>query len=161
MKFYILLISLLLSACSVLPPVFNDARIKEISYAQALEHAEVHTDTMVRWGGVIIGLENAEQQDMLQVLFHPLDSYGRPDVDKPSEGYFLVSSPEPLDQEQYIEGREIVVVGILAGKTEPLTKYGGAELPLIKATGIHLWAVVYRNNYYWHCPSCYFQQLYW
>ncbi len=161
MKFYALLMSLLLGACSVLPPVFNDARIKEIPYTQALENAEAHTDTMVRWGGVIIGVENAEQQSMLQVLFHPLDNYGRPDIDTPSKGYFVVKSPEPLNSEQYIEGREMVVVGTLAGKTEPLARYGNVGLPLIKAIGIHLWPIAYRNNYYWHCPSCYFQQLYW
>lgn len=160
MKFYALLISFLLSACSVLPPVFNDSNIKHISYTQVLENKEDFEDTLVRWGGVIIGLENDTNQSTLQVMYYPLDRYGRPDIDNSSEGYFVIKSPEPLDPKQYTEGRELVAVGIIA-KKEPSVSRGSTRLPLIKASGIHLWPITYRENYYFHCPSCYFQQLYW
>jgi len=161
MKFYILLISLLLSACSVLPSVFNDSRIKDVAYAQVLADADSYKNTMVRWGGVIIGLENKDNQSTLRVMFYPLDYYGRPDIDSSSEGYFVIKSPEPLDPNEYTEGRELVAVGVIEGTTVPSPGHDGIGLPVIKASGIHLWSVAYRNNYYWHCPSCYFQQLYW
>jgi len=161
MKFFALLISLLLSACSVLPPVFNDSNIKNLSYTQVMGSNGNLEGALVRWGGVIIGLENNESQSTLKVMYYPIDRYGRPDIDSSSEGYFVINSPEPLDSKQYTEGRELVAVGVIAGKTEPSAKYGSTGLPVIKATGIHLWPLVYRENYYFHCPSCYFQQLYW
>jgi len=161
MKLHIFLLCLLLGGCSVLPPAFNDSRIKPVSYNQAIESPENFEDNLVRWGGVIIDLENEDQQSTIKVLFYPLDYYGRPDLDKPSEGYFVIKSPERLDPEQYAISRELIVVGAIAGKTGPSAKYGETGLPLIKANGIHLWPVSYHNNYYWHCPSCYFQQLYW
>lgn len=162
MRFYILLISLLLlSGCSALPSVFSDARIKDVAYAQVLADAESYTNTMVRWGGVIIGLENEESQNTLKVMSYPLDYYGRPDIDSESEGYFVIKSPERLDPEQYTAGRELVAVGVIEGKTVPSPGHDSIGLPVIKASGIHLWPVAYRSNYYWHCPSCYFQQLYW
>jgi outer membrane lipoprotein len=161
MKFYILLISLLLSACSALPSVFSDARIKDVAYAELLADAESYTNTMVRWGGVIIGLENEASQSTLKVMFYPLDYYGRPDFDSASAGYFVIKSPERLDPGQYTEGRGLVAVGIVEGRTVSSSGHDGIGLPVIKASSIHLWPVAYRNNYYWHCPSCYFQQLYW
>lgn len=161
MKRHSLLLMLVLSACSVLPTVFNDARIKDVAYAQLLASPDIYRDTMVRWGGVIIGLENIENQSLLQVMYYPLDRYGRPDIDSSSEGYFVIQSPVPLDPKEYTEGRELVAVGVIAGKTESSSMQGRGGLPLIKASGIHLWPITYRDNYYLHCPSCYFQQLYW
>ena len=161
MKYCILLISMALGACSVLPPAFEDARIKDVNYAQVVADVESYTNEMVRWGGVIISLENIEKQSALQVIFYPLDYYGRPDIDSSSEGYFIIKSPEHLDPEQFTVGRELVAVGTIAGSAQPELSSGSTDLPLMKATGIYLWPVMYRENYYIHCPHCYYQQLFW
>lgn len=161
MRIFLIAISLLLGACSTLPPAFEDGNIKHISYARVSEDAQRYKNTRVRWGGVIIDLKNEENFSLMQVQFYPLDFYGRPEIDETSAGHFFIKSAEKLDPKDYAANREIAVVGVIEGKTGPSESHGTTGLPLIKATAIHLWPIAYRNNYYRHCPSCYFRQLFW
>ena len=160
-RLFLIAASLLLGACSTLPPAFEDARIKDISYAQVSADAQHYKNTLVRWGGVVVEVKQEDKDSIMQVLYYPLDYYGRPDIDKPSEGYFLVKSTQTLDPKIFFASREIVVVGAIAGKTEPAAESGRAGLPLLNATTIHLWPIAYRENYYRYCPDCYFRQLFW
>jgi len=167
MRLYLLLINLLIGACSTLPPAFEDDRIKEISYAQVSENAQSYNNTLVKWGGVITEVNNEGNSNLMQVLYYPLDYYGRPEIAKPNEGYFIVKSPETLDPKDYPAGREVVVVGVIEGKTEPTeptepyASSANERLPLISANAVYLWPIAYRDNYYRYCPSCYFRQLFW
>lgn len=161
MRFCLLFISLLLGACSAMPPAFEIEGIREVSYAQVSENTQSYKDTLVQWGGVIIEVNHEQNASLMQVLFYPLDYYGRPEIDKPSAGYFIVKSSKTLDPEDYVASREVVVVGSVAGKTEVSASYGNTSLPLIEATAIHLWPIAYRDNYYRYCPTCYFRQLFW
>lgn len=161
MKFYLILISLLLGACSILPPAFEDPQITNISYTKVSADIENYKKTMVRWGGVIVEVNNDKDFSWMEVTFYPLDYYGRPKIDKPSEGRFIIRSPEYLEPRDYAKNREIIVVGEIEGKTDGSVNYKNPGLPLIKATAIHLWPINYRDNYYGHCRSCYFLQLFW
>lgn len=161
MRLLLITISLLLGACSTLPPAFEDARIKDISYAQVSADAKSYQSDLVQWGGVVVEVKQEDNNSLMQVLYYPLDYYGRPDIDKPSEGYFLVESTERLDPKIYSASREIVVVGVIEGKTKSSAESGLTGLPLIKATAVHPWPIAYRDNYYRYCPSCYFRQLFW
>lgn len=160
-RLFLIAASLLLGACSTLPPAFEDARIKDVSYAQVSADAEPYTNQLVRWGGIVVEVKKEGDDNMMQVLSYPLDSYGRPDIDKPSEGYFLVKSTKKLDPKIFFASREIVVVGVIEGKTEPSAESGRTGLPLLNATAIHPWPIAYRDNYYRYCPDCYFRQLFW
>ncbi|MDR4517533.1 MAG: Slp family lipoprotein [Nitrosomonas sp.] len=161
MRLFLIAIGLLLGACSSMPPSLDDTRIKNISYAQASADAQSYQNTLVRWGGVVVEVKQEDKDSIMQVLYYPLDYYGRPDIDKPSEGYFLVKSTQTLDPKIFFASREIVVVGAIAGKTEPAAESGRAGLPLLNATTIHPWPIAYRDNYYRYCPDCYFRQLFW
>lgn len=161
-RLFLIAASLLLGACSTLPPAFEDARIKDISYAQVSADAQHYKNTLVRWGGVVVEVKKENKDNRMQVLYYPLDYYGRPDIDKPSEGYFLVKSDKTLDPKIFFASREVVVVGVIEGKTEPTAESGLTGLPIvISATAVHPWPVAYRENYYRYCPSCYFRQLFW
>jgi len=161
MKYYRILIGLLLTGCSVLPPAFNDTRVEHISYSQVMEDVQRYENEYVRWGGVVVDVRKEQSGSLMQVLFYPLDHYGRPKVDQPAEGYFLLKSPGNSDQDIVYDDKEIVTIGVVEGKTKPLDKQGNTALPLIHATAIHPWPIAYRENYYQHCPSCYFKQLFW
>lgn len=161
MKFYLILISLLLGACSTLPPAFKDPHITNISYAEVNADIKSYKKTLVRWGGVIVDVKSDENFSWMEVIFYPLDYYGRPKINKPSEGRFVIKSPEFLDPKNYAKNREIIAVGIIEGKTEHTDSHMSSSLPLIKATAIHLWPINYRDNYYGHRRSCYFMQLFW
>ncbi|SFI28752.1 outer membrane lipoprotein [Nitrosomonas sp. Nm34] len=161
MRFYLILTSLLLSACSTLPLAFEDPHITKISYAEVNADIESNKNTLVRWGGVIADVKNDENFSWMEVIFYPLDYYGRPKINKPSEGRFVIKSPEFLDPKNYAKNREIITVGVIEGRTEHITSPDSSELPLITATAIHLWPINYRDNYYGHCRFCYFMQLFW
>lgn len=161
MKFFLVVVSFLLSACSTLPSAFESADIQALTYAQVKRDAEKHKNTYVKWGGVVIDLKEVESGSLMHVMFYPLDYYDRPDIEKPSEGYFLIKSEKKLDPKIYYSSREIVAVGAIEGKTDYSDTYGSTGLPMINARAIHAWPVAYRENYYYYCPTCYFKQLFW
>ena len=96
MNRYLIFLCVFLSACSNLPPVIEDAPEIDISYSQALQNIAGHMNAPVRWGGVILDVENEQQFSLVQVLSYPLNNYGRPKPDKPNEGRFLIKSSEYL-----------------------------------------------------------------
>ena len=127
----------------------------DISYNQANQNTENYENAPVRWGGVIVDVENEEDYSLMQVLFYLLDYYGRPQVDKP-EGRFVIKSPEFLDPAIYVSGREITVAGLIDGKIERTIDKKKIMVPLITSTAIHLWPSRYRNDnydYYYGYPS--------
>ena len=119
MKRHLIAICLLfLSACSNLPPAIEDPPLYDISYSQATQNIARFKDAPVRWGGVVIDVENEQNFSLVQILYYPLNSYGRPRLDKPNEGRFLIKSPEFLDPAVYTKDSEITVAGILKGDVE-------------------------------------------
>ncbi len=118
----------------------------DVPYSQASQ--STNKDASVRWGGVIIEVENEQDSSLVQVLFHPLDSYGRPQLNKPGEGRFVIKSTEFLDPVVYAKDKEVTVAGILAGNIERTIGKRVVRLPLISATAIHLWPPNERDNFY-------------
>jgi outer membrane lipoprotein len=161
MRHYLIFICLLLSACAVLPPAFEEEQKKAISYKPVSEDLASYKDTVVRWGGVIVDVNNEENYSLMQVLYYPLDYYGRPDLDKPSEGQFVIKSTNFLDPKAYAVNRKISVVGKIDRETERVIDSNNISIPLIISKGIYLWPMRYDGNYYRLCPSCYYRQLFW
>jgi len=165
MRIYLIFVYLLLSACATLPPAFEDAQVTDISYLQVSVDLDSYKNTSVRWGGVIVDVENDENFSLMQVLFYPLDYYGRPELDKPSEGRFAIKSAKFLDPMDYLADREIIAVGVIDGEIERTIDNKRLRMPLITSEAIHLWPVNFRGNYYGNCRfccrSCYFRQLFW
>ena len=61
MKRYLLSIYLLLlSACSNLPPAIEDPPLFDLSYSQATQKISQYKEAPVRWGGIIIDVENEQ-----------------------------------------------------------------------------------------------------
>jgi len=148
MRRYLLLICLLLNACSNLPLAIKNPPQFDISYSQAVQKISNYKDAPVRWGGLIINVENEQNFSLVQVLYYPLDSGGKPQVDQPNEGRFIIKSPEFLDPAVYTVNTKITVAGTLAGDLERTIGKKVMRLPLISATAIHLWPVyVYDNRY--------------
>jgi len=139
---------LLLSACSNLPPAIEDAPLYDISYSQATRNIAQYKDAPVRWGGVVIDVENEQNFSLVQVLYYPLNSYGRPRLDKPNEGRFLIKSPQFLDPAVYTKDTEITVAGTLKGDIERTVGNKTLRLPLISSSVMYLWSAYAPVNYY-------------
>lgn len=162
MKLYLIFICLLLSACSSLPPVIKDARVTDITYDQASEDLDGYKNSLVRWGGVIVSVENNENSSLMRVMYYPLDNYDRPQLNEPSAGRFVIRSQEYLNPERYSVDREVTVLGVIDSDIGSTVGSNTRDwVPLIKSTAIHLWPINYRSNYYGNCRSCYFRQLFW
>lgn len=146
MRFHILLACLALSACAGLPSAVRDVPVKDISYSQASQNPNSYKDTAVRWGGVIVDVDNEENFTLVQVLSYPLNFYGRPQLTKPSEGRFVIKSSEFLDPAVYAKDKEITVAGVLEGDIQRTIGKKTVRLPLLSSTTAYLWPV-YQNNY--------------
>jgi outer membrane lipoprotein len=149
MKKYLWLIcAALLNACSTLPSAIKDAPLYDISYSQAIQNALQYKNAPVRWGGVVIDVENEQNYSLVQVMSYPLGSYGRPRLDNANEGRFIIRSPEFLDPAIYKKDSEITVAGTLQ---EPVERKVGNKtllLPMVSAAVIHQWPAYVRGNYY-------------
>jgi outer membrane lipoprotein len=148
MKRYLLTICLMLNACTSLPPAIKDPPPSDISYNQAMQNIAGYKNAPVRWGGLIIDVENEQNSTIVQVLYYPLDSDGKPRTDELNEGRFLFKTPEFLDPAVYAKNMEITVAGTLIGEAERMIGKKTMRLPLISATTIYRWPIyVYDNRY--------------
>ncbi|MGZ8195913.1 MAG: Slp family lipoprotein [Methylosarcina sp.] len=139
----------LLSACSTLPPAIKNAPLVDVSYQQASTSINSYKNVPIRWGGVIIDLQNEQTYSLLQVLSYPLDSNGRPSTDKSYQGRFLIKTSEFLDPAVYVEGKEITAAGVLKGDSEQQIGNKTLRLPMIESTVLHLWPEYTTNRYYY------------
>lgn len=147
MRQYLLLGCLLLSACAGLPAAVKDVPVTDVPYSQASQNPSGYKDTSVRWGGVIIDVDNEENFTLVQVLSYPLNFYGRPQLNKQSEGRFVVKSTEFLDPAVYAKDKEITIAGTINGDIERTIGKKAVRMPLLASKAIYLWPV-YQNNPY-------------
>ena len=120
----------------------------DISYTEATRDIAHFKEAPVRWGGVIVDVENEQKFSFIQVLYYPLNNYGRPQLDQPNKGRFLVKSPEFLDPAVYKKDKEITVSGTIKGDIERTIGNKTLRLPLISAQVMHLWPAYLPVNYY-------------
>lgn len=148
----LLLVSLLflLNGCASLPPAVRDFPVTEVPYQIVSQNIEAYKDVPVRWGGVIIDVENEKEFSLVQVLFYPLDYKGYPQITEKGEGRFVIESSDFLDPAIYAKDHEITVAGIIKGDIERTVGNKTIRVPLISATAIYLWPKDYRYNYYGH-----------
>ncbi|MDP2901775.1 MAG: Slp family lipoprotein [Methylovulum sp.] len=148
MKWYLPLYCLALNACSNLPPAIQDAPLYDISYSQAVQNIANYRESPVRWGGMIVDVENEQDYTLVQVLYYPLNSYGRPLTDQANEGRFVIKSPEFLDPAVYAKNTAITVAGTLKGDIERTVGKKIMRLPLISTTVIYQWPKYDPNGAY-------------
>lgn len=145
----ILLISVcLLSACSQLPPTIKNPPLYDVSYNEAIQNIANFKNAPVRWGGIIVDVENEQDFSLVQVLSYPLGSNGRPQTEQPNQGRFLIKSVEFLDPAVYVKNAEITVAGTLIGDLKRTIGKRIMYLPLLSATVTYLWPSYVRDPYY-------------
>ncbi len=148
MKRYLVMLCLVLNACSGLPPAIKEPPLYDISYTEAVQKTANYKNAPVRWGGTIVDVENEQNFSLVQVLYYPLDSDGEPKTDKQYSGRFVFKSQEFLDPAVYSKDAKITVAGILIGDLERTVGKKVLSLPLISATTIYLWPVYEYDSRY-------------
>jgi len=141
---FLLLIVLAVFGCATTPPSIVDSRIVNVPYSEA----NSHKNDVVRWGGLITDIENEENHSLILVEFHPLDELGRPQLDQPSEGEFVIKTSKPLDSGIYVEYSEVTVVGILDGDISLPVDEKNESLPLIVSTDPEKYPYLWAEDYH-------------
>ena len=148
MKYVLPLIFILLTACSNLPTAIQDPPAFDLGYQEAAMNITKYKNAPVRWGGTIVQVENEPNFSAIQVLSYPLGRYGRPDLDEPNQGRFVLKSPAFLDPGVYKKDTAITVAGVLQGDAERTVGNKTLRLPLVASTQLHLWEEVDYYPYY-------------
>lgn len=115
---------------------------------------QAHLGDRVRWGGVIIRVENLPDGSAIEVLARPLDAAGRPLPEVGALGRFIARTTEFVDPLVYKSDSEITLGGTLV---EPQTRNIGGyayAYPVVEVDALHLWAPrpVPRDPPYWEDP---------
>jgi outer membrane lipoprotein len=148
MKYFFIGLVLLLTACSGIPTAIENPPKLDLSYSSVVQNIKQYKDAPIRWGGIIIDIENEQQYSLVQVLLYPLNGYGRPRLDLANEGRFFIKSPDFLDPLIYKKDTEITVAGTLSGTLDKTIGKKVLAIPVIASTVMQLWPKYDNRNYY-------------
>lgn len=147
MRSLILILYLFVSACANVPPIIQSAPTVDLSIDEVLKNITGNRGKDIRWGGSIVKVRNEQNYTDIQLLYYPLNSYGRPDVEQSSQGRFIIHSQEFLDPAVYVEGKQVTVAGKLKGSVEHKVGNKSLTLPIVDAQEIYLWPKYRRPGY--------------
>ncbi len=144
----LLALGLFLTGCATTPRAIRKAPPGDLQLAEARENVSAHKGTLIRWGGVIISVGNEHNETWIEVLEYKLRRSGRPNLDSPSDGRFLIRVDRFLDPVIYAKDREITVVGTLEGGVERSIGKQPYSFPVVHADEHHLWKAERKYGYY-------------
>ena len=96
----------------------------------------------VRWGGLVVKVENRAEQTWIEIVRLDLNSFGRPLTSGSSDGRFIASFDRFLDPVVYEVGRLLTVVGRIEGsERRPIGEFEYL-FPIVAVEGSYLWQAV-------------------
>jgi outer membrane lipoprotein len=138
--FLLLIMVLWVGGCApVFPKEALDRVDRRATFKELQKDPEQFLGTWVMVAGVIISIKTTKDGSYIEVLQKPTDRDGRPlDTDE-TEGRFVAQADQFLDEAVYHPGRQITVIGEVAGKkTMPIDEIM-YQYPLLTAKALHLW----------------------
>lgn len=115
-----------------------------VSYQDAASKADQVKGQSIRWGGAIVKVENKEKSTMLEMVYYPLTSYGRPLSSDESMGRFRIHVNGFMDPMVYQVGRLMTFTGELTGVEEGLVGEHKYVFPSANVTNYYLWKKLQR-----------------
>ncbi|WP_233267423.1 Slp family lipoprotein [Paraglaciecola sp. L3A3] len=141
----ILLVTLFLVGCVNFP---DKLKVEDpnnlVSYQDAASKAEQVTGKQIRWGGAIAKIENKEKTTILEMVYYPLTSYGRPVSDDESMGRYRIEFNGFMDPLVYQEGRLMTFTGELRGLEKGLVGEHNYVFPSVKGKEFYIWKKLQR-----------------
>src|SRR5690606_12703316 len=89
-------------------------------------------------GGTILSAETLQEGTFIEVLTHPTDRRGEPELNEPAVGRFLLLHPGYLDTLIYQEGRRIVAAGRIIGERRMENDETSRAFPLLTPLEVKL-----------------------
>ena len=139
------------SSKAIRTPVLNSPTVE-----QAIKNQ--NTAELIRWGGVIISVENKADHTLIEVVDRPLTRHGTPKDTNESGGRFLAKSQQFIDPENVKTDQIITVSGTLTGYTTGLIGEYEYVYPVVEINEYKIWPQsnrrVNRGYYepYWYDP---------
>jgi outer membrane lipoprotein len=143
--------ALALSGCASVPAPIAGNDFAAVTPQQAVsQHA---SDARVRWGGEIIKVEPKVDATCFEVVARGLYSDARPNRRDSNDGRFIACSKGFYDPAIYTKGRDLTVVGKLAGTEQHKVGDYDYTYAHVDADQVYLWpkrqyAVGYSPYYY-------------
>ncbi len=138
--FYLLLTTLLITACAS-SPTFDTQQVNFSLMPSAVANdLETSRNKKVLWGGVIINTSNQKQYTVIEVLAYPLDSSHLPLREQKPLGRFLVHYKGFLEPSEYAQGRMITVLGTVNRVQKGNVGESVYLYPEIISQQMHLWS---------------------
>ncbi|WP_448547805.1 Slp family lipoprotein [Thalassotalea fusca] len=157
-----------LTACSTLPDKLQTVEGETLAlYAQTDSQYHKNLGKQARWGGVIADVTNLKDKTMLEIVYFPLASSGRPKVKNETEGRFRAYFNGFLDPMVYKKGKSVTVLGRVQEKVSGTIGEHEYQYPVLASTYVHLWKEIQQvdvriqhqplwfSPYHWHHPYPY------
>lgn len=136
---------LMLTGCATFPESIQlDDDDTLLGYERASAQPKKSEGGTVRWGGVVANVSNLPDATVLEMVYYPLKSYGRPIIGDESMGRFRVYVDGFLDPMVFQTGRSVTLVGEYIGTEEGSVGEHRYVFPTVKASSYHLWKEVDR-----------------
>lgn len=112
---------------------------RRIPFGEIRNEPERFRGAWVMLGGMIVDIKNTKEGTLIEVLQKPLESDGRPRKTDMTEGRFIAVSGQFLDSAVYHAGRDITIVGEVAGQKTMRLGEVDYQYPLVSVKDLHLW----------------------
>ncbi len=150
----ILAIASCLAACSVVSPNVRDQAV-DLGFSKLADKPDAYIGQTVILGGYVAEVLNLADKSRLMVLQAPLDFKDEPKSRQASKGRFMIVTEQFLDPMVYEKGRKVTVAGTVAGKTSEMVAQYAYQMPMIKASELHLWEEWQPRRWpYYDDPFC-------
>lgn len=151
------LTAVLFSSCaSHVPEAIRKPEREGPSLIGVRSEKERYQGATVRWGGIILKVENLDQSTRLELMGYSLDRNGRPKITTKSLGRFIASSPKFLDPKIFHTDREVTLVGRVESVQRQAIGDYQYPYPIVVIDQIHLWPPRPEPSdddwYYWGYP---------
>lgn len=133
------LLPLLVAFACARPPVPLRGDFAEVSVPEAVANSDAGGE--VRWGGEVVETTPMGDRTCFEVVERPLDRAARPRATDETDGRFIACTPGFHDPALWEPGREMTVVGTLAGTETGTIGEAAYRFPRVEAQAVHLWPV--------------------
>ena len=132
----------LLGACASTPESISRLPHDNPSLTRVRLDPDAFLGRDVRWGGVIVKVENRPDETWIEIVRLDLSGIGKPLLSSSSDGRFIASFDRFLDPVVYEIGRPLTVVGKIDGKERRAIGEFDYLFPVVAVEGSYLWQVV-------------------
>jgi outer membrane lipoprotein len=146
-RIYIFLVALFLVGCSTFPDKLQlDDNAQLTTYEDAASKSEQVKGKMLRWGGTIAKVENKPDATIFEMVYYPLNGYGKPISGDDSMGRFRIRVNGFVDPMVYKVGRLMTFTAQLDGLETGLVGEHEYVFPVATVEAYYLWKDVQRIN---------------